>query len=177
MDSRVEYNEETAPTDIFSMEENGKLQMEFLQLMGLKEQSTILDIGCGPLHLGRALVPFLDEGHYTGIDISGKALEAGRLALGNLLEARLQLEHIRFRRLNWQSQGKAEILQQLVHRAPGTKKLEHPLRLTTNTDAFGLLDISIPGRHFVVLDQNGDRVGAFELPTHPVRGRKESLKS
>ena len=86
MDSRVENDVRTAPTDVFTMEQSGKLQMEFLQKMGLTEKSTILDLGCGPLHLGRCLVPFLDKDCYTGIDISAKALEAGRHALGDLMK-------------------------------------------------------------------------------------------
>jgi len=56
-------------------EEIGHLQFGFLHRMGLEPHHTLLDIGCGTLRGGRLFISYLDEGHYTGTDISPKALE------------------------------------------------------------------------------------------------------
>lgn len=63
-------------------ESHGLLQLAFLQNKGLKPSSRILDIGCGAGRFARRVVPFLDGGHYTGIDISKEILEyAKRLSV------------------------------------------------------------------------------------------------
>lgn len=38
----------------------------------------VLDLGCGTMRLGRYLIPFLNAGNYTGLDVSPDALQAGR---------------------------------------------------------------------------------------------------
>lgn len=39
-----------------------------LFLLGLREQHKLLDFGCGSLRSGRLLIPYLQAGHYFGID-------------------------------------------------------------------------------------------------------------
>jgi SAM-dependent methyltransferase len=56
-------------------EEYGELQKNFLLEMGLKPHHQLLDFGCGPGRLARKIVPLLNAGAYTGIDISPKTLE------------------------------------------------------------------------------------------------------
>jgi len=49
-------------------EGRGRFQLDFLRKMGLRSNSKLLDVGCGP---GRAAVHFIDflqEGNYTGVD-------------------------------------------------------------------------------------------------------------
>ena len=59
---------------ITDWETHGDLQLHFLKCRGLKPDSTLLDLGCGTGRLARKAVKFLDDGHYTGVDISVKAL-------------------------------------------------------------------------------------------------------
>ena len=47
---------------------SGQLQLELLKKEGLTSSSTVLEIGCGCLHLAVPLVDFLQPGHYIGID-------------------------------------------------------------------------------------------------------------
>ena len=54
--------------------EHGELQRDFLILCGMKPWHRLLDIGCGTGRLARKVVPYLDSGHYLGIDISHDAL-------------------------------------------------------------------------------------------------------
>ena len=58
-----------------SWEEIGRLQSEYLIGRGLLPQHRMLDIGCGTLRGGRHFIRHLDAGHYTGIDISPKAID------------------------------------------------------------------------------------------------------
>lgn len=57
-------------------EEHGNLQFDFLRLRGLRCSHRFLDIGCGTGRLARKIVPYLNGGHYTGLDISHDALRA-----------------------------------------------------------------------------------------------------
>ncbi len=68
-------------------EELGRLQFDFLVQQGLKPQHYFLDVGCGSLRGGIHFVRYLDTGHYFGIDIDDKLLQAGRqeLKTSNLL--------------------------------------------------------------------------------------------
>ena len=45
--------------------EHQQMQLSFLQRHGLKSSSTVLDIGCGPLRLGSALIPLLETAGIT----------------------------------------------------------------------------------------------------------------
>jgi len=49
-------------------EELGGLQFDFLIREGLKPHHYLLDIGCGSLRAGVHFIPYLDPGHYLGID-------------------------------------------------------------------------------------------------------------
>jgi len=42
--------------------------IKVLLLADMAEKSHVLDIGCGPLRIGRLLIPFLLPGHYYGLD-------------------------------------------------------------------------------------------------------------
>lgn len=57
-------------------ERHGVLQSEFLKSVGLRPQDWLLDIGCGTGRLARKIVPFLNARHYTGFDLSTKAIAA-----------------------------------------------------------------------------------------------------
>lgn len=56
-------------------ESHGLLQLEFLQSQGLLPTHKMLDVGCGPGRAARRIVPYLDIGHYWGVDISGECLK------------------------------------------------------------------------------------------------------
>lgn len=58
-------------------DEIGNLQFEFLVAKGLRPEHFLLDIACGSLRLGVKAIPYLDRGHYLGIDKEGKLLQAG----------------------------------------------------------------------------------------------------
>lgn len=55
-------------------ESHGLMQLEFLKSQGLKPEHYLLDVGCGPGRAARRLVPYLDPGHYVGVDISPACL-------------------------------------------------------------------------------------------------------
>jgi SAM-dependent methyltransferase len=57
-------------------DEMGELQFDFLKAQGLLPSHTLLDIGCGTLRGGRMFIPYLEEGHYTGFDVSRRAIDA-----------------------------------------------------------------------------------------------------
>jgi SAM-dependent methyltransferase len=46
--------------------------------VGLRPDDRVLDLGCGTGRLAKHLVPFLESGDYTGIDISPEALDIAR---------------------------------------------------------------------------------------------------
>lgn len=53
------------------------LQFSVLTLLGLREEHSVLDIGCGSLRVGRLLIPFLQKDKYYGIDPNGWLIEEG----------------------------------------------------------------------------------------------------
>jgi SAM-dependent methyltransferase len=65
-------------------EEVGRLQFEYLVAQGLQPNDFLLDIGCGSLRGGVHFVRYLDTGHYWGVDIDERLLEAGRGELEQL---------------------------------------------------------------------------------------------
>ena len=44
------------------------MTFNLLTTLGLREHHQVLDIGCGSLRVGRLLIPYLQAGHYTGIE-------------------------------------------------------------------------------------------------------------
>ncbi|MFN9504379.1 MAG: class I SAM-dependent methyltransferase [Rubrivivax sp.] len=58
-------------------DEIGTLQFEFLKQQGLKPDSYLLDIACGALRLGVHAIPYLDRGHYFGIEKEKTLLDVG----------------------------------------------------------------------------------------------------
>ncbi len=70
-------------------QEMGLMQFGFLVANGLGPASTLLDYGCGTLRGGRYFIGFLDAGHYTGVDLSSKAIAFGCGLIADLgLEAK-----------------------------------------------------------------------------------------
>jgi hypothetical protein len=59
-------------------DEVGQLQFEFMKNHGLQPQDVLLDIACGSLRGGRFFIPFLDPGHYLGVEKEPSLVEAGR---------------------------------------------------------------------------------------------------
>lgn len=53
---------------------HGNMQLNFLISQGLRQDSTLLDIGCGTGRLACKAVPYLNKNCYTGIDISHEAI-------------------------------------------------------------------------------------------------------
>lgn len=60
-------------------ESHGEMQLAFLKEEGLKPSHRLLEVGCGVGRAARRLVPYLDVGNYTGVDISQACLEHTRL--------------------------------------------------------------------------------------------------
>lgn len=58
-------------------DEIGALQFNFLVSKGLKPNSNLLDIACGSLRLGVKVIPFLEPGHYFGIEKERGLVVAG----------------------------------------------------------------------------------------------------
>ena len=65
--------------------EHQKMQLSFLQRRGLTSSSTVLDLGCGPLRLGSALIPQLKDGWYYGQDINPRTIDYGEEVLASLV--------------------------------------------------------------------------------------------
>ena len=61
--------------------EHQQMQLSFLRRRGLTSSSIVLDIGCGPMRLGSALIPLLDEGWYYGQDINPDTISFGEEVL------------------------------------------------------------------------------------------------
>ena len=55
----------------------GRLQYFFLVSQGLTAQHKFLDVGCGALRLGQYLIPFLDRGHYFGLEPEQLLVDCG----------------------------------------------------------------------------------------------------
>jgi hypothetical protein len=55
----------------------GGLQFAILLALGLREHHTLCDVGCGSLRAGRLLIPYLEAGHYCGIEPREWVLDEG----------------------------------------------------------------------------------------------------
>lgn len=58
-------------------DEIGQLQFDFLVSHGLLPQHVLLDIACGALRLGVKVIPYLEPGHYLGIEKERSLIRAG----------------------------------------------------------------------------------------------------
>jgi SAM-dependent methyltransferase len=58
-------------------EEMGELQFQFLLSRGLQPEHYLLDIACGSLRLGVKAIPYLQVGHYLGVEKESTLIEAG----------------------------------------------------------------------------------------------------
>jgi cyclopropane fatty-acyl-phospholipid synthase-like methyltransferase len=52
-------------------------QFMILALLGLREHHHLLEVGCGSLRAGRLFIPYLQAGHYCGVDASESAIALG----------------------------------------------------------------------------------------------------
>jgi cyclopropane fatty-acyl-phospholipid synthase-like methyltransferase len=46
----------------------GRFQLSFLISQGMRPESRLLDVGCGPLRAGVHFISYLDKGNYCGVD-------------------------------------------------------------------------------------------------------------
>lgn len=58
-------------------EEIGQLQFDYLCQAGLTPGHRLLDLGCGCLRGGLHFIPYMESGHYYGIDISQDLIDVG----------------------------------------------------------------------------------------------------
>ena len=61
--------------------EHQEMQLSFLRRRGFTSSSTVLDLGCGPMRLGSALIPLLTDGWYFGQDINPSTIAFGEEVL------------------------------------------------------------------------------------------------
>ena len=78
-DMRVADNPKGAIGREDEWESHAAKQLAFLIGEGLRRDTHLLDIGCGVGRFARKVVPYLDEGCYTGVDISAAAIEHAML--------------------------------------------------------------------------------------------------
>jgi hypothetical protein len=83
------YREYTGSTDAWSY--NTLDTISTLKDLGLEESSMLLEIGCGPLRLGRMFIQFLARGHYHCVDPTRELIQDGiKFELGyDLLQRKL----------------------------------------------------------------------------------------
>ena len=55
-------------------EPHQRFMFDFILKEGLKPEHYLIDLGCGPLSVGLALIPYLEKGHYFGVDIRESAI-------------------------------------------------------------------------------------------------------
>lgn len=58
-------------------EEIGKLQFDFLRAEGLTPSDVLVDVACGALRAGLWLIPWLETGHYLGIELEAELVRIG----------------------------------------------------------------------------------------------------
>lgn len=61
-----EYRSHIGPSDFYDVQT--AIQFNLLTALGLRDRHCLLDIGCGSLRAGRLLIPYLQPGHYFGIE-------------------------------------------------------------------------------------------------------------
>ncbi|MGH9788158.1 MAG: class I SAM-dependent methyltransferase [Candidatus Acidiferrales bacterium] len=70
-----EYREFVGPPEVYDLVSH--LQFNLLTLLGLREEHTLLDIGCGSLRGGRLFILYLLPGRYCGIEPNAWLVEEG----------------------------------------------------------------------------------------------------
>lgn len=55
----------------------GRLQLDTMRALGLRPEHRLLDIGCGSLRAGKHFIPYLERGHYFGIEPNRWLVEEG----------------------------------------------------------------------------------------------------
>jgi len=55
----------------------GRLQFRFMIEQGLQPQHVFLDVACGSLRAGVRFIPYLEAGHYLGLDIKRQLIDTG----------------------------------------------------------------------------------------------------
>lgn len=76
-------------------DEIGRLQFDFLVGQGLRPHHYYLDVACGSLRGGVHLIPYLDPGHYLGIEKEALLVELGvKEELGEDVAARQRPEFV-----------------------------------------------------------------------------------
>lgn len=58
-------------------EEMGRLQFDFLTSRGLRPEHQLVDVACGALRAGVHLIPWLEPGHYHGIEKEAELVRLG----------------------------------------------------------------------------------------------------
>jgi hypothetical protein len=58
-------------------DEIGRMQFDYLVSQGLRPHHYLLDIACGSLRAGIHFIPYLEPGHYLGIDKEAGLIQAG----------------------------------------------------------------------------------------------------
>src|SRR5205814_5345274 len=53
------------------------MAFNLLATLGLRQQHSLLDIGCGSLRIGRLLIPYLNQGKYFGVEPNRWLVEEG----------------------------------------------------------------------------------------------------
>jgi 2-polyprenyl-3-methyl-5-hydroxy-6-metoxy-1,4-benzoquinol methylase len=56
-------------------EEHRRFQMELAKSFGLRQNSSLLEIGCGPLTFGLPAIAYLDANRYVGVDVRSNVLD------------------------------------------------------------------------------------------------------
>ncbi len=72
----------------------GGVQFALLMNLGMRETSTICDVGCGSLRVGRLLIPFLLTGGYCGIEPERWKIEEGIEHEVERLPEPLDVDHV-----------------------------------------------------------------------------------
>jgi len=86
-------------------DEYGSQQFDYLVKHGMRPNHYLLDVGCGSLRGGIHSIPYLEDNHYFGIDISRKILRAGNAVvkknnLVNKVPTLVRLKNFEFQELN-----------------------------------------------------------------------------
>jgi SAM-dependent methyltransferase len=83
IDMALDFN--MPPSTYFTYwDEYGRWQLDILKRYGLRPAHRLLDVGCAMMRLGSLAIPFLEPGHYYGIDPMGPSLALGRAVLNRL---------------------------------------------------------------------------------------------